>query len=300
MQYNAPYGSADPNAPYIDRNTPGAQSGSRVPAAAVEHPQREIMAVITAAGITGSSDDLTQLLQAIEALISAATGGGDTSNFVLMPAARARLPIFPTVLTSDGRIPVSSPSTGQVRVPAGYDFLHRGIFAVTTVQTDFATVANKTYHLRWSPSAGFALKDLADVTYNPTVAAETSSVFDSAYDDMLVARAVTNASNIATITTLSNKDRMSISGETTFVINTPTQDDALPSGITNGTNFTINFARTPKAALAGITDLDTAKNGTQEVNAGVKVVSRYTGLTYYQTISNTGATGAAIQYEVWA
>ncbi|MGG7581040.1 hypothetical protein [Rhizobium sp. Nf11,1] len=241
MKYNAPYGSADPNAPYIDRNTPGGQSGSRVPAAAVEHPQREIMAVITAAGISGSEADLTQLLQAIQQLISAATGGGDTSNFVLMPAARARLPIFPEVLTSDGRIPVTSPSTGQVRVPAGYDFLHRGIFAVTTVQADFATAANKTYHLRWSSVAGFALKDLADVTYNPTAAAETGSAFDSAYDDMLVARIVTNSSNVATITNLANKDRLALND-----LMTPS---ALAGSGGQGARctetLTYNWARTP-------------------------------------------------------
>jgi hypothetical protein len=209
MKYNAPYGSADPNAPYIDRNTPGAQSGSRVPAAAVEHPQREIMAVISAAGIPGSTEDLTQLLQAIQALIAAATGGGDTSNFVLMTAARARLPIFPEVLTEDGRIPVITPSTGQVRVPAGYNFLHRGIFNITTVQTDFATTASKTYHLRWTPGAGFAMKDLADTGYNPGGAlAETDISFDSAYDDMLVAKVVTTGGNVVTVTNLSNKNRL--------------------------------------------------------------------------------------------
>lgn len=210
MKYNAPYGSADPNAAYIDRNTAAATKGSVPPAAAIEYPQREIMAVITAAGIDGSNADLTQLLQAIQALISAATGGGDTSNFVLMPAARARLPIFPEVLTSDGRIPVSAPSTGTVRVPAGYDFLHRGIFAITTVQVDFVTVANKTYHLRWNPTNGFQLKDLADAGYNPTALTEADVGFDSTYDNMLVAKVVTSAGNVATITALANKSDLTV------------------------------------------------------------------------------------------
>ncbi|AID18338.1 hypothetical protein PPF1_25 [Rhizobium phage vB_RleM_PPF1] len=238
MEYNAPYGSADPNAPYVDRNMAAATKGSIPPAAAIEFPQREIMAVITAAGISGSNGDLTQLLQAIEQLISAATGGGDTSNYVLMPAARARLPIFPEVLTSDGRIPISAPSTGTVRVPAGYDFLHRGIFAITTVQTDFVTVANKTYHLRWNPTNGFQLKDLADVAYNPAAVAETDISFDSAYDNMLVARVVTSAGNIATIANLANKHRLQLISEKTTVEENAGTYPLSPV-------ITLNFARTP-------------------------------------------------------
>ncbi|MBB3315106.1 hypothetical protein FHT77_000948 [Rhizobium sp. BK181] len=248
MEYNAPYGSADPNAPYIDRNTAAGTSGSRVPAAAIEHPQREIAAVIAAAGIPASKADLTQLLQAIQQLISAATGGGDTSNFVLMPAARARLPIFPEVLTADGRIPVVSPSTGQVRVPAGYDFLHRGIFNITTAQVDLATAANKTYHLRWSPTGGFVLKDLADAIYNPTALSEVFAVFDSSYDDMLVARVVTNGSNVPTITNLTNRNRYASDQTKTgtpVVVSTGTGND----GVQYTDSFTLNWARTPQIAI---------------------------------------------------
>jgi hypothetical protein len=248
MKYNAPFGSADPNAPFVDRNTPGAVSGSRVPAAAIEDPQREIMAVIAAGGITPSDADLTQLLQAIQQLISAATGGGDTSNFVLMPQARARLPIFPEVLRSDGMIPVISPSTGQVRVPAGVDFLHRGIFTVTTVQTDFATAASKIYHLRWAPTGGFVLKDLADPAYNPGALVETSAVFDSTYDDMLVARVVTSAGNAPTVTNLINKDRLSsliLQNQTITRVCT-----SIGHWVAAFSPIAINWARTPQASGA--------------------------------------------------
>lgn len=172
MDYNAPYGSADPNAGFVDRNTPGAISGSRVPAAAIEMPQREIVTVIKNAGLTPIKTDPTQLDQAIDQKILAATGAGGDDNYVLMTQARIRLPIFPEIQTADGRLPVTSPSGGQVRVPAGYEFLHRGIFLVTTEQVDFATAANKTYHLRWNPTDGFSLKDLADAGYNSTAAAK--------------------------------------------------------------------------------------------------------------------------------
>lgn len=68
MKYQAPYGSTDPNASYVDRNTPGAVAGSKVPAAAIEHPQREIANVITKAGLTASADDLLQLAKVIRSL----------------------------------------------------------------------------------------------------------------------------------------------------------------------------------------------------------------------------------------
>lgn len=165
------------------------------------------------AGVTaGSEGDLTVLFRSIEARIQAyigETSGEDPGpgidpNFVLLSQARTRLPIYPEVRATGGRIVVTSPSTGTVRVPAGTDFLHRGIFLVTTTQTDLNTDASKTYHLRWNPTDGFALKDLADSGYNPGTLPEGHASFDSTYDDMLVARVVTNSSNVATITNLSN------------------------------------------------------------------------------------------------
>jgi hypothetical protein len=242
MKYNAPFGSADPNAAYVDRNTPGAVSGSRVPALAIEAPQREIEAVIVAAGIDPSKADMTQLLQAIGKLIDAATGGGGDENYLLMTQARSRLPIYPEVLTSDGKLPVVSPGSGTVRVPAGYNFLHRGIFNVTTVETDFVTLANKVYHLRWSNVGGFVLKDVADVAYNPGALPEASDGFDSTYDDMLVARIATNPSNTLTVTNFVNRQRLAIHSG---VAGTNFQD---PNGGSSRADFLLplNWARTPK------------------------------------------------------
>jgi hypothetical protein len=253
MKYNAPFGSADPNAAYVDRNTPGAVSGSRVPALALEAPQREIAAVIAAAGIEPSNGDFTQLLQAIGNLISAATGGGGDENYVLMTEARTRLPIFPEVLTIDGRLPIASPVPGSVRVPAGYSFLHRGVFNVTTVQADFATSANRTYHLRWNKTDGFALRDLADVAYNAGAVAETSPIFDSSFDDMLVAKVVTDGANAPTITTLANKARMTL--DVTLSGNATIMSTGV-AGANDGASYTnstaVNWARTPLAVVDGM------------------------------------------------
>lgn len=70
MEYVPPIGGA-PDDPYVDANPSLGVEGSAVPAASIEHGMREIVAVIEAAGMTPDGEDLTQLAQAIEALISA-------------------------------------------------------------------------------------------------------------------------------------------------------------------------------------------------------------------------------------
>lgn len=199
--------------------------------------EAELGNVISAAGITQSDGNFTQLLEAIEAIISAATGG-NPAGYILMDQARARLPIFPDVQNADGRIVVTSPSNGTIRLPGGVSFQHRGIYPETTNQTDFATVASKIYHLRWNPTDGFALKDLADTGYNPGALNEADETFDSGFDDMLVARIITNASNVPTITNLANKDRLAFDYST-----------VLTTGWTQNTNdWSVTFSPVPITA----------------------------------------------------
>ena len=69
MKYVPPLGEA-PNTPYIDGNPAAGIEGSIVPAASIEHDQREIVAVIEGAGLTPDSADLTQLTQAIAKFIT--------------------------------------------------------------------------------------------------------------------------------------------------------------------------------------------------------------------------------------
>ena len=75
MKYVPPIGATDPNAPYITENLAAGIDGSPVAAEAIEHPMREIMAVITEAGLTPDEENLGQLLEAIEALIVAGGPG---------------------------------------------------------------------------------------------------------------------------------------------------------------------------------------------------------------------------------
>jgi hypothetical protein len=201
--------------------------------------EAELQAIITGAGLTGDDDDDTIVYQSILALIAAATGG--SGDFLLMSQARARLPIFPEVLHVDGHLNVTSPGTGQVRVPAGRTFQHRGIYQITTVQVDFATLPSKVYHLRWNPTDGFSLQDIADTgTYNPSSLLETNAAFDSTYDDMLAARVVTNSSNVPTITNLINKTRLSSETQKRTAL-----ADSVDWATLSGSSVSLNWARTP-------------------------------------------------------
>lgn len=211
--------------------------------------EAELKAIQDEGGITGSEADDTTVLQAIQAMISAATGGGDTSQYVLFSQAQARLPIYPEVTTNNGVVLVSAPATGTIRIPASATILHRGIRPYTTSQTDLPTDASKTYHLRWNPTDGFSLKDLASGTYNPGSLAETSGNFDSAYDDALIARIITNSSNVAAITNLINRDRLtnkqSIQGQNWR----PAGGAYERMGDFSGT---LNWARTPKTTAFSV------------------------------------------------
>lgn len=220
--------------------------------------ESEVGAVIAQAGLVQSDASFVQLRDAISAMIAAATGGGNPANYVTLAQASARLPIWPEVLNATGLITPTAPATGTIRIPAGVNFQHRGISPYTTAQTDLVTVASKTYHVRWRPVGGFVILDLANVSYNPSALAEGNLAFDSTYDDMLVARVITNASNIATITPLANKPLLAVEATNTGApTNLLSQNGAERTALVSW-----NFSRVPILSVwpSGI--------GTSPYNAG--------------------------------
>jgi hypothetical protein len=66
MLYNPPYGVSDPNAPYINGDPSIGRAGSIPPAASIEYPQREIVNLITDAGIAPSNNDMHQLAKGVQ------------------------------------------------------------------------------------------------------------------------------------------------------------------------------------------------------------------------------------------
>ncbi len=211
---NRPATVEEPRPAYFDGNRQTGQEGSYPSGKSLENPMREILAVIEGAGITPSNADLTQLLQAIHNLINTALenydpGGGGPAP---VPASFLLNPIFPHITVNGGIMSVAS-ANAQVSIPAGQTFIHRGGVLYNSSDTaaglrTFSTVANKTYHLRWRYNGGaplFALLDLANAGYNPGGLPETHANFDSSFDDMLIARVVTNAANTPVVTALLNR-----------------------------------------------------------------------------------------------
>lgn len=212
---------ADFNTPFAStaaRRTPNAdEKANGFPCGAADQSlfngmfhriEAELGNLISYAGLIGTDTDYSQVRKSIVALIDAATGGGETENYLLITQAAARLPIFPEVASADGKILLTTPVNGTIRVPGGVNIIHRGIAQYTTAQQDFNTLASRIYHLRWNPTTGFSLQLLTDPAYNPDGYAESHQALDTKYDDMLVARVVTNAGNVATITPLANKNKL--------------------------------------------------------------------------------------------
>ena len=245
MKYQPPAGKLG-DAPYENGNLAAGIRGDIPPAAAIEHPMREIAHVIEFAGLAPSDADLEQLRKAIVAIFESMSGGGAPESYLTLNQAAARLPIFPEVSGVDGKINVYSPGGGSILVPTGAAFMHRGIAPYNTSDygepaRTFATAANKTYHLRWTPVGGFALKDVAAPSYNAALLAEGNPAIDSAYDDMLVSRVVTNGLNEATITNLRNRTRLfhEVSFERTL-------GNSISWSALEDTAVTLNWARTPR------------------------------------------------------
>src|SRR4029077_17440940 len=87
MLYNQPYGITDTDAPYINGNPETGVMGSIPPAASIEHPQREIVNMITASGLVQAETDLFQLARAIQGgSLNYAVDAG-TPNFIAITSA---------------------------------------------------------------------------------------------------------------------------------------------------------------------------------------------------------------------
>ncbi|OLP56834.1 hypothetical protein BJF92_12240 [Rhizobium rhizosphaerae] len=100
MRYIPPYGSADPNAPYVDRNAQTAQRGSAVPAEFFNATQAELLGLIQAGGLTPTQNG-QQLATAIQRgqmnFAGASAQGGNQNAWI---ATLAPVPVdFPAGFT---------------------------------------------------------------------------------------------------------------------------------------------------------------------------------------------------------
>lgn len=282
---------------FRSQNAGAGLAGTEVTAAWLNAIQENIAKVIEEAGLALDINDWDLLYKALQTYIAVVNG------YVSEASARSYLPLYPEILTSDGRMTVTT-GAGSIIVAADQGFVHRGVLGHSTNEWDLGErtlphAANKTYHLRWQHNGvegSFVLKDLADAGYNPSAASEAHPDFDSDLDDMLIARVVTNGANNPTVTTLVNKNRMkAIAGRDVAVA-------------INGSdiNVALNWARQPQVALRSYyTEADPANN--EIPYSTTATVNRYGGpcncIAY--SIAPAGSTAINVIYcgfkmEFWA
>ena len=116
MKYVQPWGISDPDASYINGDPSIARQGSIPPAAAFEHPMRELVAVITKSNFIPDSSDLTQVAKSIRSQFMnycVDTGSVNTLSVALDPPIGAYsfgLPLH---------VKVANTNTGPVTIDAG-------------------------------------------------------------------------------------------------------------------------------------------------------------------------------------
>lgn len=202
--------------------------------------------VLRFSGGPAQPGDLTANMRTAWRYSTAADGGNGAwliTPWALAMAGLDRMPVFPEIDTASNALAFTA-TTGQVVVNADQVFRHRGHRVVNTSDTavgsrTFATVANKTYHLRWTWASGAGSYSLADMT--AASPAETDPSYDSTYDMMLAARVVTDGANLPTVTALKNKARLAATVAAELINNTATGDNEHQGTF----SVSINWARRP-------------------------------------------------------
>ena len=116
MQYVQPYGISDPDASYINGDPSIARQGSIPPAAAFEHPMRELVHIITDSQITPDSADLEQCAKGMRSQrmnYCLDTGSVNTLSVALSP------PLAGYTFGLPLRVRVANTNTGAATIDAG-------------------------------------------------------------------------------------------------------------------------------------------------------------------------------------
>lgn len=134
MKYQKPYGVTDPDAAYVNGDPSIARQGSIPPGEAIEHPQRELVDLITRSGLAPSETDLGQAAKAIQTgKIHYGVAGG-TANAIT--AALSPVPAAYTAgMTVRIKIATKNPSGGTTISLNGLGF-------VSIVHPDGAALAD--------------------------------------------------------------------------------------------------------------------------------------------------------------
>jgi hypothetical protein len=138
MKYNQPFDKpSDPNASYVNGDPSIGVQGSIPPAASIEFPQREIVALITAAGFTPDNADLQQLIRALRQDVRycvATAIGGNPNTLSVVTTTNGKPPVtsYQPGLVLDVKIPADNTGASTITVD--------GLSAVSIVRANGATL----------------------------------------------------------------------------------------------------------------------------------------------------------------
>jgi hypothetical protein len=190
MQYNQPFGIADPNAAYINGNPSTGTQGSIPPAASIEYPQREIANLISDGGLTPSNGDLRQLgrsLQSGHIWYGVDTGVKNAVQVSLTPAPLTYydgmfawiLPAF----TNDGAVSINFNAIGARTVVrrGGGDLLPGDLIAGYKSLLCYSG-AHANFELYGINFTGGTTGFLPILTQNTTLYVNTATGSDTLYD----------------------------------------------------------------------------------------------------------------------
>lgn len=225
---------------------------------------------------------------------------GDVSGPIKLNDTLRLNQTFPEIETADNKLTVTSSAGGIVLTGTGETWIWRGhrrfsVGAFLLADRTMAHTANKTYHLRWHapgtgtatpeatyPNGRFELADMAGLT-------ETNSGYDTTHDRMLIARVVTDESNVATITALANKSFFTFEGEV-FLLSGDNawENDTSPIDWSAGTKIEVNTGRRVVAIYQGLSDMvDIAStDGSNEESAAFAVTKDRYELNVFASRSN--------------
>jgi hypothetical protein len=183
MEYNAPYGEADPNAPYVNGNPTTGTRGSIPPAASIEYPQRELVNFITDAGLVPDNGDLHQLGRSVQTghvIYGVDSGAANILSIALTP---------PLVAYIDGMhvlVRVAASNTGpavlSINGLAGKNIIRRGGAALQPGDLPGTYMALLVYN---GPHGNFELygASFAPASFVPILSANSNLYVNAATGD---------------------------------------------------------------------------------------------------------------------
>ena len=181
---------------------------TRVKADWLNSLQRELVNLVEGLNLKLDPNNDTQLSQRLRELTPLRHEGAIPNHHRLSGFAH-----YPYIVSQSQRLELTQHGAWKIEIDRGQIFNWRGTWNINTDafsegERSFNLAFSTTYHLRWRPSDGFLLFNLKDVAYNPQSLAESSAVFDTTFDDMLIAKIITDEQGITEIITFRNTQRL--------------------------------------------------------------------------------------------